>query len=351
MYCGESRGLTTKLVEVNFESMPVQRLRLEIDASPAYEFVLSLAAVTTRGKSKAPAELVREISSFAGGCDYVWAHLLSVAYDTSPPRDVSSLIKQVQTMHPRELKLRLLGFYVRYFRRATPAEVIAAAVDGERAAIREFVATSYPDDALWQSALKALLPLSAWEMRRRLLGSLRRWQKFFELQQETRALFAEVAKRRVQARSLRAEQMVATVMNGWEYVAEPGINAVLLIPSLAIWPASHIFDHHSTKVICYPVSPAIAAEPNAPPAELLAQFQGVADERRLRILRVLAKEELTAQEIATHLAIGLTTLLHHLDVLRASGLVSASGDRRRAYRLRRVALTELENNLERYLQM
>src|SRR6476661_7255115 len=106
-------------------TVPIQRLRLEIDASPAYEFVLSVAAATTGGNADAPAELVREVKGFAGGCDYVWAHMLSVAYDTPPPRDVSSFIRQVQRMHPRELKLRLLGYYVRYFRRATPPEVIA----------------------------------------------------------------------------------------------------------------------------------------------------------------------------------------------------------------------------------
>lgn len=329
--------------------MRAQRLRLEIDASPAYEFVLSIAAATTAGNAEAPSELVREVSGFAGGCDYIWAHLLSVAYDTSPPRDASSFIKQVQAMHPRELKLRLLGYYVRYFRRATPSEIIAAAADGEPDAIRKFVATSYPDDALWQSALAALLPLTAWETRRRLLGGLRRWQKFFESRHQPDALLAEVAMRRGQASALRPEQMVAAVMDGWEYVAEPGINAVLLIPSLAIWPASHVFDHNTTKIVCYPVSRTAAATSMAPSQELVARFQSVADDKRLRILRVLANEELTAQEIATRLAIGLTTLLHHLDVLRGAGLVSVNGDRRRAYRLRRVALTELEHSLDRYL--
>ncbi|HXC75483.1 MAG TPA: winged helix-turn-helix domain-containing protein [Candidatus Acidoferrum sp.] len=326
-----------------------QRLRLEIDASPAYEFVLSIAAATSAGNRSAPPELVTEVRNLAGGCDYVWAHLLSVAYDTPPPRDVSSIIKQLQSLHPRELKLRLIGFYVRYFRRATPPEVMAAAADGDPAAIRKFVATSYPDDPVWQSALAALLPLTAWETRRRLLGALRRWQKFFEPRHQPDALLAEIAKRRLQARTLRAEQMVAAVMDGWDYLAEPGIDAVLLVPSQVIWPNSHVFDHQSTKLICYPVAPIPAPKDSAPPAKLLARFQGVADERRLLILRELANEELTAQEIANRLAIGLTTLLHHLDVLRESGLVSVGGDRRRTYRLRRVALTELPHQLERYL--
>jgi len=330
--------------------MAAQRLRLEIDASPAYEFVLSIAAATSAGNRNAPAELVSEVSTVSGGCDYVWAHLLSAAYDTPPPRDVTSFIKQVQAMHPRELKLRLVGYYVRYFRRATPAEVIAAAVDGEAAAIRKFIATSYPDDPLWQSALSTLLPLSAWETRRRLLGALRRWQKFFEAPHDPDDLVAEVARRRIQARAVGPEQMVGAVLDGWEYVAEPGINAVLLIPSSAIWPNSHVFDHNSTKIICYPVSRTAQVTSMSPPPELLARFQGVADEKRLRILRALATGELTAQEVATRLAVGLTTLLHHLDVLREAGLISVSGDRRRTYALRRVALAELEHGLQRYLR-
>lgn len=329
--------------------MSAQRLRLEIDASPAYEFVLSIAAATSAGNRDAPAELVSEVSGFAGGCDYVWAHLLSAAYDTPPPRNVTSFVKQVQAMHPRELKLRLVGYYVRYFRRATPADVIAAAVDGEAAAIREFTATSYPDDRLWQSALSTLLPLSPWETRRRMLGAMRRWQKFFEAQHDPDDLIAEVASRRIQARALRPEQMVGAVMDGWEYVAEPGINAVLIIPSLAIRPNSHVFDHNSTKIICYPMSHTAAVASMSPPPELLASFHGVADEKRLRILRALAKQDLTAQEVATRLAVGLTTLLHHLDVLREAGLVSVRGDRRRTYALRRVALTELEHSLQRYV--
>jgi DNA-binding transcriptional ArsR family regulator len=329
--------------------MAVQRLRLEIDASAAYEFVLTLAAATANGDAQAPPELVAQISRFAGGCDMVWAHLLTVAYDTRPPRDVAALIKQVQTMHPRELRLRLLGYYVRYFRRATPPDVIAAAVDGDARARKQFIETSYPDDALWQSALAALLPLTTWETRRRLLGALKSWAKSFERQHVPAELLAEAAARRVQARGQRAEQIVGAVMDGWDYVAEPGINAVLLIPSRAIWPASHVFDHHSTKLICYPVAPARGIGPSAPPPELLARAQGVADERRLRILRALASDELTAQEIATRLSMGLTTLMHHLELLRESGLVSTTGGRRKVYRLRRVAVTELGQNLERFL--
>ncbi len=328
--------------------MGTQRLRLEIDASPAYEFVLSLAAATAGGDG--PAELMDRVSAFAGGCDMVWAHLLTVAYETAPPRDPAALIGAVRAMHPRELRLRLLGYYVRYFRRATQPEVIAAAAAGDEAAARQFQASSYPEDAPWQAALRALLPLDGWETRRRLLRLLGDWSVFFATSYDPVPLLAEAAARRGQARTVRAELMVATVMDGWEYIAEPGINAVLLVPSRVIWPAAHVFDHHSTKIICYPIGPASSLRPAEPPLELLRAGQALADERRLRILRLLAHEELTASELSSRLAIGLTTLLHHLAVLRKAGLLSASRTRRKVYRLRREGLVVLERALTGWLE-
>jgi DNA-binding transcriptional ArsR family regulator len=324
-----------------------QRLRLEIDASPAYEFLLSVAAATAGGDG--PAGLVAEVRDFSGGCDMVWAHLLTVAYETAPPRDPAALIRAVRTMHPRELRLRLLGYYVRYFRRATPSEVIAAAAAGDQIAAGQFRSTSYPQDPLWQSALAALLPLDGSETRRRLLRLLAGWRDQFESEYDPAPLLAEAALRRGQARTARAEQMVAAVMDGWEYIAEPGINAVLLVPSRVIWPAAHVFDHNSTKIVCYPVGPATSARPDEPPRELLRASQAVADERRLRIIRLLAKEELTASELSARLAIGLTTVLHHLRLLLEARLLTASQTRRKVYRLRREGLADFDRALSTWL--
>src|ERR1700730_3792280 len=177
--------------------MATQRLRLEIDASPAYEFVLSLAAATSGGGG--PTDLVAEVRAFAGGCDMVWAHLLTVAYETAPPRDPAALIKAVRATHPRELRLRLLGDYVRYFMRATPPEGMASAAAGDSTAAEQFRASSYPQDALWQSALAALLPLDGWDTRRQLLRLLSAWRDHFQSSHDPVALLAEAALRRGQA--------------------------------------------------------------------------------------------------------------------------------------------------------
>jgi DNA-binding transcriptional ArsR family regulator len=327
-----------------------QRLRLEIDASPAYEFVLTLAAATGAGGGPTgPTGLVDEVRAFAGGCEMVWAHLLPVAYEMAPPRDPEALIRAVRALHPRELRLRLLGYHVRYFRRATPPDVIAAAAAGDAAAIRQFQQSSYPEDPLWQSALRALLPLDGWETRRRLLRLLGEWRGHFASSYDPTPLLAEVALRRRQARAGRMEQLVAAVMDGWEYIPEPGINALLLVPSRVIWPAAHVFDHQSTKIVCYPIEAAPVDSLDDPPEALLRAGQALADERRLRILRLLAHEELTASEMSSRLGIGLTTLLHHAALLLQAGLLTASPTRRKVYRIRREGLAELDSRLTAWL--
>ena len=328
----------------------MQRLRLEIDASPAYEFVLSLASATAGTlKWAAPRGLMREVAAWPAGCDMMWTHLLTVAYDTPPPRDPAAFLKTLQAMHPRELRLRLAGYYVRYFRRATAPEVMAAAVNGDRAAIREFIATSYPDDELWQGALEKLLKGSAWDMRRDLARLLREWLDVFSEFHDPEPLAREVAHRRAVARGRQAQDVAAEAMECYDFVYEPGIDSVLLIPSRAIWPYLHVFDHLSTNIICYPIRATRAVDRTQPPKELLAFGQALADERRLRVLRLLADGELPAQELALRLAMGLTTLLHHLAVLREAGLVGVRGERRKLYRLRTERVAALGARLDRYL--
>ncbi len=312
--------------------------------------MLSIAAATSAGKRSEPAELVTEGPQTRRRLRLRVGSSVERRLRHSPlPATPARSIKQIQALHPRELKLRLVGFYVRYFRRATPPGVMAAAADGDPAAIREFVATR---------AIRTM-PCGS----RRSLPSFR----FRHGRHVAESWAACAAGRNSSNRStsrMRCWPRLPSAgsrqrpnelsrwsqpsMDGWDYVAEPGINAVLLVPSLAIWPNSHVFDHQSTKLICYPLAPKPSLKESEPPGRSAGAIPGT--RRRTAAedsARASPTTELTAQEIANRLAIGLTTLLHHLDVLRESGLVSVSAGRRRTYRLRRGALTQLGTGIER----
>jgi len=56
---------------------------------------------------------------------------------------------------------------------------------------------------------------------------------------------------------------------------------------------------------------------------LEAVFSGLADNTRLKILRLLAKEELCACEVMAALGLTQPTASHHLGILERSGLVAS----------------------------
>src|SRR5262249_50488381 len=145
-----------------------------------------------------------------------------------------------------------------------------------------------------------------------------------------RSVTAEAQRIRRHLRRQPPDRVIAQVLGRDMFVPEPGVSRVLLIPSLAIAPIVHRFDHHELQIICHPVAPPVG-EPDAPPPILLHLTRALADERRLRILRMLATDQLTAVELAERLDTSLTTLAHHLDLLRAAGLLVANRSGRKRY--------------------
>jgi DNA-binding transcriptional ArsR family regulator len=274
----------------------------------------------------------------------MWAHVLSVAYEAPPPRDVAALRTFVDRMPALELQRRLVGYYVRWFRHATPADVMEAAVRGDRAAMKAFLGSSYPEDRRWQDALRARLEAGATQAKRDLVAVLAEWEdRVFDphLSASMRPLSAAAAalKRSVRAGDAAA---VSRALN-WEYVPEPGISRVLILPSLVIRPEVHEFEHEQLKFLCVPAqAPAAGARESG--ADLLELARAMADETRLRIVLTLAEGDLAAQELADRSGAGLTTVLHHLAVLQRSGLISGGG-RRQPYRLSRERIGQVGRRL------
>jgi len=342
---------------------------LQVDACPAYEFVLSLAVWSDVNghttyevetgwfdaiRTQVSQDLLGAIEAFSQNCDILWAHLISLAYECPAPRDVPTFLAYLKTLDPMEVRLRLLGYYVRYYRRATPPEVIAAAAAGDHEAQRRLLQTSYSDDAAWQGALMYLLPLTPAETSSRLMAILERWYDEFFRAQEPHLLpildrDAEAA--RLLASTVPVERLIQTVTNGWEYVPEPGIRHVLLIPSVVARPIIHSFDHHEVKIICYPVSDeSMTVDGDMPSPRLLRLLKALSDELRLRILKRLGTGQYTLQQLANHFNVGKTLIHHHLIVLRVAGLIQLRGGTHKVYSLRHDTIAAIGPMLTKYLE-
>ena len=315
-------------------------LRARVEAAPAYELVLSLAvaaseartAQATAVRDAAGDALIARVRRFASS-DWMWAHLLGLAYQAPPPRDIPAFRAFLQRVDAREVQRGLVGYYVRWFRRLTAVEVMDAAMRGDAAAIRTFVASGGGEDPSWSRSLRTRLEAGAPRTKADLIPLLEAWidRVFGPVVEPTLRRLAGAASITRRAMSGRAVDAAVSDLLGWDYVAEPNIARVLLIPSTVIHPTTHEFEHEQTKFICFPIDPRAETSPRAS-RELLALARALADESRLRALTALAGSELGAQELADVLGLGLSTVLHHLGELRAVGLVERGG-RRKPYRI------------------
>jgi DNA-binding transcriptional ArsR family regulator len=86
-----------------------------------------------------------------------------------------------------------------------------------------------------------------------------------------------------------------------------------------------------------------------PPVRLVRLYKALADERRLRILKMLMTKSYSLQELADEFGVAKTTLHHHLAILRTAGLVRIQSNEH-FYSLRPNTLSEVSELLNTYLK-
>jgi DNA-binding transcriptional ArsR family regulator len=316
-----------------------QALTVEIEASAAYEFLMTLCAYSDvehheeyevgkewfdNIRKKASSDLLALVEQFSFHSHDVWEHMLGLVYNSPAPRDVPTFVAYVEAIDPLELRLHLLGYYVREHCRVTSPEIIFQAAQGDIEAQKKLIKTSFPDDAEWQRTLLWLLSLELGATKNLLVKIFHGW--YDEVFQDQESSIMSILARDVEAkRALKlnhsAEQLIE-IATGLEYVPEPGIKRIVLVPSYITRPWNSDAEMNDTVVFCYPVAEdSISADKNAPPARLIKLAKALADERRLRLLKKLATGSFTLQELAEDQSVAKTTMHHHIITLRSAGLV------------------------------
>ena len=262
-------------------------------------------------------------------------NLMGFATEGRTPHSGVRLLERLHGLSSVELVLHMAGGYRRTVRRLTPPDVIRAALEGDRAARREFRATSMPDVDFWQATLRFLLSAPADEIAERALTAFDAWYEHAVAPQEPALAKAQ----RDQLARLRAEQTTWTLesaMNrvtmGMEYQPPPGVDDVIFVPVSVIRPLIAFLDHRSASIVAFPITEPRAA--GEPPAGLVLLGKALGDELRLRALRALATGPSTLQDLAAELGVPRTTLGHHIGMLRAAGLVTMTVDDGRWGRLK-----------------
>lgn len=340
---------------------------IQIEYGLAYEFLMTLIVFAEdKGydyevgqewfdavHAAATPELLTAVKLIPSDCNHGWKHLLGLVIESEPPRDVPAFLSYLESIDPLELRLHLMGYYRREFRRLTPLDILLQAAEGDLHAQQQVLATSFPDDGNWQALIRHVFSLGPQELKASILATLSQWyeQVFRDYEQQWLPILArDTESKQAMQETMTPEQLIETATNGLAFVPEPGIRRVLLIPSFVQRPWNELSEYQDIKIFCYPVADENTSEDSStPPARLVRTYKALADERRLRVLKLLMQKSYTLQEMADEFGVAKTTMHHHLATLRTAGLVRVQSDDK-LYSIRLNMLSNVSEMLSKYLK-
>ena len=305
-----------------------------VDSATSFHLLTSIASVADKRWCEvldAGPALAREVSATAGRdllADvrapgrFGWINLLSLAAAGRGPRTVDDLLVRLAATNPPDLHLAMLGGRRRQLLELVPPDVLTSAVAGERAALSQLRRVLAGDDTVLEGTVWLLREESS-AVKLHVVGVLETWRDQFlpaEREASLRAdLRLEARRRRADLARLGAVGLMARVAPTLAYVPHPAPTRVVLFPAPAMAPVVVVVDELRRTLIGYPPVPEQQDEDI-----LLLGARAMADPVRLRMMGILGSRGLTAQELAAQVGAPRTTLLHHLALMRAAGLVETA---------------------------
>jgi DNA-binding transcriptional ArsR family regulator len=282
-----------------------------------------------------------------------WGLLLSAAIAERWPLEIGGFIERVVAMPDEDLWLLLAGHHLRPFADAAGPETFFHAARGDQAA-RERLADADRKQSRGTKAKSGIWDLSAPEAHRLTAQVLRGWYRDVfapRALEATKVLERDARAKQRLRRTVSDEALVEAATNGLVYVPEPWVRRIVLTPHIAMRPWNVTCAHDDTYVICYPVADdSLGVDPGAPPASLVRFHKALADERRLRILHLLARSDLNLAELSEAVGLAKSTTHHHTVILRSAGLIRSSTATENRYSLRREAVDEAGSALRDFLE-
>lgn len=190
------------------------------------------------------------------------------------------------------------------------------------------------------------------------LQALNTYQEVFFAEEERRLLpmlDSGLVHAQALAQDLSVEDLLIHLSRGVHFTQLPERKSVILAPSY--WANPLIFYQNVSRdklLVVFgsrPVGSNVSAGESAPD-DLVAALKAISDSSRLVILRALAEEPQTPNQLARRLHLRPPTVIHHLNALRLAGLVEITlqHEAERAYTLRRTALAAVMGDLRAFLE-
>ncbi|MGH2752695.1 MAG: ArsR/SmtB family transcription factor [Actinomycetota bacterium] len=314
-------------------------------------------------RNKASGDLLKDIEKLFGGpgtlgvtCGKLLAYLVGYVLEAGPKYDVDAFLGNLENSEPTQVVLALVGYHSREHQ-PVDADVVRRAVEGDPGARADFLELARArwgeSDGLVVS-LEHVLNEDPKTVQRGLVTALRRWDKevFAQYKDEALPVMERDYKAKLKmSQELSLERTIELATNGIQFVGEPWIRRIVLVPTYILRPWVLLTEYRDVGIYIYPVSDdSMGIDESVPPPQLVKLYKALGDANRLRLLKRLAAGSMTLREATDLLGSAKSTAYHHLAILRQAGLVWVREGEDKTYTLRDDLIPKASELLQGFLQ-
>ncbi len=229
-------------------------------------------------------------------------------------------------------------------------DLVKRAIDGDTTVL-DTLEERLPD---WNREGRLAILRDPLRARDRMAGTLRAWQeRFAEIEPRIVDIIErDYDGRAVDRQTLAPTELIESTTGGIRWLPEPAVRRVIMSPSYFSRPYNFLMSGPDWRFFGYPVADS-ALDPTdslAAPQSVVRLHRALGDATRLKILKLLASNDLYLTEIAQQLDLSKPTIKHHLALLRSAGLVTiVESGTVMYYSLRRNRLDDASAEIKRFL--
>lgn len=350
------RGVDVEIIHAT--SRKRETYEVQLTYSPLWECALGIAAVTnsqilnTLEKPLTYWEELKETFStnLLNHLDYVeknntWKALLQLLH-YNENANLSEFCSSIKSLQAYDLKFICLPFIGDKFQHLRES----AALEDENAVLELKNLTS--DNPFFPQYIEFISKADINELKTHLIEVMTGWYESViapNLEETQQILQTDYQSKKQMKEKMAPEELVEWATGGINYLPEPSVHKVLLIPQQVYRPWNIEADLEGIKVFYYPIANE-SLSPNdkyMPSNFLIQKHKALGEEVRLRIVKLLSENDRSLQNLTEHIDMGKTTIHHHLKILRAAKIVEMNGLN---YALKANALELIFKELDQYIK-
>jgi DNA-binding transcriptional ArsR family regulator len=202
-----------------------------------------------------------------------------------------------------------------------------------------------------QQGIARVLATPAGDLKQLVLEAIHAWYEriFAGDERGARSLLAADARAKRTLLGTDPERLIL-IATGIKFGIKDRFRKVLLVPTLVMRPWVGVVNYKRLRIYAYPVVDDPTSVETAR-RDLARTYQALGDEARLRILKLLADDAMTLEELCRRVEQPEAVVRAHIAVLRAGRIVQINCDERMTYQLRGDIMRVIGQPLQSYLKL